>query len=215
MKTLSLITATLFLVLVSCKKDEKTKPDNKGDITSQINAFPNEPLNADELASLITMREEEKLAYDVYITLYNKWGTTIFSNIASSEQLHTNAVATLLSKYNLTDPATAYTIGVFKDSTLQLIYNDLIAKGNTSLLNAFIVGATIEDLDISDLNAWSSKCDNQDIQFAFQNLTKGSRNHMRSFYSQLKSAGGSYSAQYISQTELDAILNNPKETGSW
>lgn len=75
------------------------------------------------------------------------------------------------------------------------------------------MGATIEDLDIYDLNNWSLKADNQDILFVFQNLTKGSRNHMRSFYSQIISSGGSYAAQYISQAELDAIINSPKETG--
>jgi hypothetical protein len=91
----------------------------------------------------------------------------------------------------------------------------LVTQGSTSTLNAFIVGATIENLDIFDLNNWNSKVDNQDIKYIYQNLTKGSRNHMRSFYGQVTGSGGTYSAQYISQTELDAIINSPKETGSW
>jgi hypothetical protein len=77
------------------------------------------------------------------------------------------------------------------------------------------VGATIEDLDIFDLNNWLTKVDNQDIQFVYQNLNKGSRNHMRSFYGQVVNAGGTYTAQFITQAELDAIINSTNETGSW
>ena len=180
-----------------------------------INAFFKETLNADELLSLKTKREEEKLANDVYLTLYNKWGVNIFTNIASSEQAHTNAVLTLLTKYELAVLVGTNAVGVFSDTILQKLYTQLVTQGSTSTLNAFIVGATIENLDIFDLNNWNSKVDNQDIKYIYQNLTKGSRNHMRSFYGQVTGSGGTYSAQYISQTELDAIINSPKETGSW
>jgi hypothetical protein len=213
MKQLILIIVAISSIFVGCKKNDNLKPKKKGDLTSQINAFPKEPLNTDELASLNIMREEDYLAYDVYTTLYNKWGVPVFSNIASSEQSHTNAVSTLLSKYELADPAGNHTLGVFKDTTLQALYIQLVTQGSSSVLNAFIVGATIEDLDIYDLNNWSSKADNQDILFVFQNLTKGSRNHMRAFYSQIISSGGSYASQFLSQAELDAIINSPKETG--
>ena len=91
----------------------------------------------------------------------------------------------------------------------------MVIQGNTSSLEAFKVGATIEDLDIFDLNNWSARIDNQDIKFVYQNLTKGSRNHLRSFYSQITGKGGSYSAQYISKAEFDSIVNSGKETGSW
>jgi len=213
MKNLILIAVILFSITVSCKKNEKTKPCNE-DMTSEINALPKEPLNIDELASLKIMREEEYLAFDVYTTLYNKWGVKIFTNISSSEKSHTNAVSALLRKYDLEDPASNHILGVFKDSTLQTLYTQLVSLGNSSELNAFIVGATIEDLDIFDLNTWRTKADNLDIQFVFQNLTKGSRNHMRAFYGKIISSGGSYSAQYISQAELENIIGSPKETGS-
>ena len=74
------------------------------DVTSQINDFPKETLNADELSSLQLMREEEKLARDVYTVLYEKWKVNVFTNISSSEQKHTDAVLTLINKYGLTDP---------------------------------------------------------------------------------------------------------------
>ena len=211
MKKILFISITIASVFLCCKKNDPTN-SNK-DITSQINDFPIEPLTADEILSLKWMREEEKLAHDVYITLYNKWGVNIFTNIASSEQTHTNAVLTLLNKYQLSDPVGNNAIGVFSDTSLQNLYIQLVSQGSTSLTDGFKVGATIEDLDIYDLNKWSLKVDNQDIKFVFQNLTKGSRNHMRSFYSQIISSGGTYAAQFVTQSELDAIINSPKETG--
>jgi hypothetical protein len=213
MKKIAFISIITILTISGCKKDEAAAPGQN--IASQIKAYPIESLNADETASLLYMREEEKLAHDVYITLHHKWGTNMFSNIAASEQTHSEAVLELIKKYGLVDPVGSQAVGVFSDTTLQKIYNQLIIQGNTSSLEAFKVGATIEDLDIFDLNNWSARIDNQDIKFVYQNLTKGSRNHLRSFYSQITGAGGSYSAQYISQAEFDSIVNSAKETGSW
>jgi hypothetical protein len=213
MKTISIFILGLTFLFVGCKKDDSVSPGQN--IANQINAYPKEPLSLDETASILYMREEEKLAHDVYITLHHKWGTTIFSNIASSEQTHTEAVLELIKKYGLVDPVGSKGVGVFTDTTLQGIYNQLVNQGNTSTLEAFKVGATIEDLDIFDLNNWSTKIDNQDVKFVYQNLTKGSRNHLRSFYSQVLGAGGSYSAKFISQAEFDSIVNSAKETGSW
>jgi len=212
MKNILILILFASTISISCKK-ENVGAGN--DPTAQINAYPKEPLSADETASLLMMREEEKLAHDVYLALGNKWGTNIYSNIASSEQSHTNAVLTLIQKYNLTDPVGSNPAGVFRDSTLQTLYNQLVAKGSLTALDGFKIGATIEDLDIYDLNNWSSKTDNQDIRFVYQILTKGSRNHLRSFYSQINGSGGSYTAQYLTQSELEAIINSPKETGSW
>lgn len=207
----SIIFAVVMAVLFqSCQKDDINTNSN---VASQINTYPKEPISADETKSLILMREEEKLAHDVYITLYNKWKINVFLNIAASEQTHTDAVLSLLNKYALTDPVGSNTVGVFKDNRLQILYNQLVATGNISVLAALKVGATVEDLDIYDLNTAALKVDNQDIKFVYTNLTKGSRNHIRSFYGQIIGSGGTYSAQFITQSELDTIINSPKETG--
>ncbi|MCF8283999.1 MAG: DUF2202 domain-containing protein [Sphingobacteriales bacterium] len=209
---LMLIAIVFVVVFSGCKKDNSV---SKTDIYSQINAYPYEAVSNDEIISLKIMREEEKLAHDVYVGLFNKWNVNAFSNISSSEQIHTTAISTLLKKYNITDPVGTNGVGVFTDTTLQNLYTNLITEGNKSALAALIVGATIEDLDIYDLKNWDAKIDNQDIKFVYQNLNKGSRNHMRSFYNEIIGAGGSYTAQFISQDELNAIVNTPKETGSW
>ncbi len=213
MKKIVIISIALAIAFLSCQKENMNSLVK--DINSKINGYPKESLNNEETLSLKWMREEEKLAHDVYITLYNKWKVNIFTNIANSEQKHTNSVLTLLNKYEIPDPVGNNAVGVFSDSLMQNLYIQLVAKGSLSLMDGYKVGATIEDLDIFDLNNWSTNVDNQDINYVYQNLTKGSRNHMRSFYSQLISSGETYKAQYISQADLDAIINSPKETGSW
>jgi hypothetical protein len=52
-----------------------------------------------------------------------------------------------------------------------------------------------------------------DIKTLYQNLMKGSRNHLRSFARQLHSFGLSYTAQYLSQEEVDAIIFSSMERG--
>lgn len=215
-----LIAAALVVSLASCSKDDT--PANNGNdngninianLQAQITSLPKEPLNSTELSSLSFMREEEKLARDVYITLYNKWGVNIFTNISSSEQTHMESVLLLLNKYSIADPVGTNLVGVFNNTILQGLYNQLVAQGNTSVLEAYKVGATIEDLDIFDLKNALINIDNQDIRLVYDNLTKGSRNHMRSFYKNILSVGGAYTPQYITQAEFDAIINSAMETG--
>lgn len=63
--------------------------------------LPIEELTQDEINGLLIMREEEKLAHDVYITLYNKWKLNVFQNISKSELTHTEAVKYLIERYKL------------------------------------------------------------------------------------------------------------------
>lgn len=218
---LGLILTVIIFTLGSCKKDKNTVGNVKNtenintvNAQSQVNILPKESLSVDELNSLAFLREEEKLAMDVYITLYNKWGVKIFDNISKSENTHMSLVLSLLTKYDLPDPVGSNTVGIFKNTNLQALYNQLVLEGNKSPLNAYIVGATIEDLDLFDLKTALLKIDNQDIRYVFDMLAKGSRNHMRSFYKNIINAGGSYSPQYITRDEFSAIINSEMETGN-
>jgi hypothetical protein len=159
------------------------------------------------------MREEEKLARDVYTVLEEKWGMKIFSNIASSEQTHTNAVKTLLDRYGLEDPVKNDSIGAFTSDKISLLYKQLTERGEKSLLDALIVGATIEDLDINDLNKLISETNNLDIVNVYENLNRGSRNHMRAFTKQINRNGDNYTPQYITKSEYDNIIGSGQEKG--
>lgn len=182
-------------------------------LSTQLDTIPASTLSTTEADALVFMREEEKLARDVYQLLYAQWGQKVFNNIAASEQQHMDAVALLLTRYSLPDPAAGAATGVFKDPAMQQMFNTLMAQGQTSLIAALTVGATIEDLDIQDLQVRIAATDNADIALVFGELVRGSRNHMRAFISQLSKQGASYTPQYITQAEFDAIINSPKETG--
>jgi hypothetical protein len=170
---------------------------------------PVDELRPEEAAGLIFMREEEKLAHDVYVTLGTMWQLPIFSNIAQSEQRHTAAVRTVLTAYHLADPAVGNAVGVFTDPTLQALYTQLVAQGSQSLAAALTVGATIEDLDIVDLQSRLEQSDHVALQRLYETLLQGSSNHLRAFTSLLLQQGGdAYTPQYLDQESYDAIINN-------
>ncbi len=190
------------------------RAEGKSTATAQTTECRNkEPLTAKEKETLLLMREEEKLARDVYTFLYTKWNLQIFVNIGESEQRHMDAMLQLLTKYDLPDPVGSNSAGKFSNTRLQELYNQLTVQGSTSLAAALKVGATIEDLDIFDLEKALTEINSQDIRTVYENLNRGSRNHLRAFYSNLVSRGETYVPQYISQTEFDAIVSSSKESG--
>jgi hypothetical protein len=157
------------------------------------------------------LREEEKLARDVYITLGEHWDLPIFMNIASSEQVHTDRVKTLLDAYGIPDPVADDRVGVFDDSRLASLYEELVTQGKTSLTDALVVGATVEDLDIKDIADMMERTEEADVLTVYAALMCGSRNHMRAFVAQLESRGVEYEAQYITQAELTEIITTSRE----
>ncbi|MEA2114916.1 MAG: DUF2202 domain-containing protein [Thermodesulfobacteriota bacterium] len=166
---------------------------------------------------LIQLREEEKLARDVYLYLYTEWDQWIFSNIAQSEQQHMDAVKGLLDKYQIDDPVDPDIQGQFADEDLQDLYDDLIAVGSVSREDALYVGATIEDLDIFDIYEMIDHATGfEDVTIVYENLSKGSRNHLRSFVGQLVLFDEDYVyyAQYLEQYQVNEIIADPMETGS-
>lgn len=170
-------------------------------------------LSTEEASSLAFMREEEKLARDVYAAMFSLWGGNVFQNIGASEQVHMDAVKLLLTRYALPDPAATTLPGQFGNTMLQGLYDALVANGQVSLVAALQVGAEIEDLDIRDLRAIKATVDNADLLLVYENLEKGSRNHLRAFHDNLLRQGASYTPKYITQAEYDAIVNSPKENG--
>ena len=165
-------------------------------------------LSTEDAEEVLWVREEEKLARDVYLTLYEQWGLTTFRNIAESEQTHMDAVKEqLIIPYGLEDPVTTDTVGVFTDPELQAIYDQLIEKGSASIEDAVEIGMLIEDMDIFDLQEAMEKTDNEDIIRVFSSLENGSENHMRAFYRQVEKYGISYSPEYISEEEMNTILS--------
>ncbi len=181
---------------------------------SEVVSSTVEDLTAIEIDNLTFMREEEKLARDVYLTMFEAWGLSVFSNIAASEQSHTDAVAAMLEKYKLTDPVVDDRIGIFVNPELANLYETLLTRGYQSSLEALFVGALIEEVDMVDLKRAIEETDNDDIKDLYENLLSGSRNHLRAFVGLIEDQGIVYEAQFLTQEEVDAIVDSPTERGS-
>jgi hypothetical protein len=169
----------------------------------------NNLLLEEDKEALLFMLEEEKLARDTYDFLNNKWDINQFANIKKSEQSHMNAIINLLDQYNI-----AYTIlpyGEFEDEALQNYFNQFVESGQISQSNALQIGATIEDLDIVDLQEYIDNSTNASIISVFESLKCGSRNHLRSFVSAIENNGDTYTIQFLTQEEYNSIISSSNE----
>ena len=223
------ITGLLFtsLLLIQCQKDDDNNDTsvlivdgqgnsrfNHGNLSGTLNGLPLESLSNEEKTSLAFMREEEKLAHDVYVSMYDQWNIPIFNNIAQSEQTHTDAVLALIDRYGLVDPVGANGLGVFIDTALTNLYEVLVPQGEVSTIEALKVGALIEEIDILDLvNQLDTVVDNQDIRFVYENLLKGSRNHLRAFVKNLENRNFIYTPSHLSAELYQSIIEGQMEHG--
>ncbi len=201
-KIFAVLVFAVLLTAFGCKDEEKPVPTST--------SIPADSLTALEKSDLLFLREEEKLARDVYIYAYTKYAHHMFDNISKSEQQHMDEVLKLLNKYGLPDPALPDT-GKFSNQELQKLYDQLITLVDSSQTHAFRAGATIEDVDIRDIKLFKNNTTKSDLLAVYDFLECGSRNHMRAFTKQLSNAGATYTPQFISQTEYDTIINSPKE----
>lgn len=186
-----------------------------------------------ERSHLIFMREEEKLARDIYLSFASKYPSQkVFSNIATkSEQAHTNTMRDKLIQFKIPDPNPNTnnlpgSIGVFTGaewgSYFSKKYTDLITLGAESELAALYVGALIEELDMNDIvvcpkvminSGYPSPCglqytDERALKKSYGSLIQGSESHLRAFVGQIEAIEGygNYKAQYLTQEEVDTIL---------
>ncbi len=185
-----------------------------GNANNAANCIVCAELSAQEAATLTFMREEEKLARDIYDLMYATWNAPLFTMIADAEQRHMDSVKSKLDAYGLADPAANDVPALFSDAALQQLYDDLSARGLVSYVEALWVGALIEEVDIEDNQNALEATDKPDLQTLYANLLKGSRNHLRAFAAELERLGVVYQAQYLDQQTVDAILQSPMERGS-
>ena len=186
-KILGLVLFTFLLIGCNANTDV-VSPDSEIDLLkagqSDIILFDggNYSVTQDEIDGLIHMRIEEKLARDVYIVMGTTWNSKVFLNIKVSEQAHMNAVKRMLDKYSIPDPLTTDEVGVFPDPAFQALFDQYIAQGNQSLYEALLVGVTIEELEIADLeNQLTNVVTNPGIINLYTNLKNASVSHLAAF----------------------------------
>ncbi|WP_340111530.1 DUF2202 domain-containing protein [Maribellus mangrovi] len=180
-------------------------------IFSVYTTFAN-TLSEKEKAGLQLMREEEKLAHDVYTVLYEKWQLRPFSNISQSETRHFEAVGVLLETYNLEDPAFEKP-GKFKNQELAALYDSLVAIGSETLVAALEVGAFIEEVDIKDLQELLDAKPESQIATVYENLLWGSKNHLRAFTRNLSMRDQEYTPKVLSAATYSEIVGAKQQPG--
>ncbi len=175
----------------------------------------NSILNQQEKDAILYIREEEKLARDVYNLLYDKWGINPFDNIRQSEQVHMDRMKTLITTYQLEDPVMKNLDkqGIFTNVLLQQYYNELSTTGVRSLIDALKAGAKIEELDIADLEERIKQTQRQDIISSYNFLKMASENHLRAFVRRLKMQGIIYEPVILSETEFEKIIASEEARG--
>jgi hypothetical protein len=169
-------------------------------------------ISENEKAGLLLMREEEKMARDVYQALNEKWNQVPFTHISESESYHMAQVKQLLDKFKLSDPVTrnADARGVFDNMSLKKLHDELVSSGNISLEAAFRAGAKVEEVDIRDLKNELAKATDPDIKSTYSYLIRASEHHLQAFTRNLSRLGITYTPEVLSREEFDAIINGSK-----
>jgi len=180
-----------------------------------LDALSDGDLTDPEIQGILFMREEEKLARDVYLALAERWGMNIFSNIAGSENTHMNSVLTLIEMSDLEDPVGDAGEGVFENQELQTLYDDLVGRGDLSVEEALLVGGAIEEIDILDLQNYLAETENGALTEVYKNLLNGSINHLRAFVRTYeRQTGESYQPQFMSQEAYDELMTSTAVRGN-
>lgn len=189
-------------------------------------------LDYNEQTHLAFMREEEKLARDVYMKLGAMYPDhPIFGKIDDSEQRHTDAVRAMIEKYGLEDPSTNDNVGVYTGDDYGWYftekYHQLIERASISELDALYVGAFIEELDMMDIRQCPqvivetdngindvADCgqvytDNADVVNLYASLLDGSDSHLEAYVMNIEQyiGEGNYQAQVLPQEQVDELLD--------
>ena len=183
--------------------------------TETLAAQTNGEVPSADIEGLLFMREEEKLARDVYLQLADLWNMNIFSNISHSEQTHMDSLLSLINLFEVEDPVGDASVGEFANQDLQALYNDLVSQGNVSVEEAILVGGAIEEIDIMDLQEYLAETTEGAIIEVYQNLLRVSINHLASFSRTYeRQTGETYQPQYLSQEDYQNLISRSASAGN-
>lgn len=178
-KNFSIIIFGFLMVTLTGCSDPIFMDESENATESKSSLIKEVALSDAEIEGILFMREEEKLAHDVYVQLYNKFGHEIFQNISLSEQTHMDAMLNLIDFYGLEDSASDE-LGVFNNAELKQLYADLMASA-TDYASALDAGVLIEETDITDINELIGQTTVNNLLLVYQHLVDGSERHLDAF----------------------------------
>lgn len=193
------------LLVIENVEDELLSSLEMGTVQEHLTMVEAEGFNSMELAGLYYMEEEEKLAHDLYVALGELWNIKSFENISKAEATHTNSTVAVLEAYNYPSKQSSE-LGVFNNIELQALYDTLLTDGSVSSLDALMVGAMVEEVDIIDLDKYIGQTKNTDLITLYTNLKRGSENHLRAFVKNYQRSGNVYYPQFLNLEYYNAVI---------
>ncbi|PKG31259.1 DUF2202 domain-containing protein [Methanoregula sp.] len=139
------------------------------------------PLSETEISDILFMREEEQLAYDLYIRWAGMYPMPIFGNIAESETMHIYEVQLLMDRYGLPSDRIGNASAGYYNPVIRSLYYSFLQEGAVSQTGALEAGLAVEIRDIADLDNAIANTTRPDILQVRNNLRQGSENHKSAF----------------------------------
>jgi hypothetical protein len=164
-------------------------------------------LSASERQTLLHLSEQEKLARDLYESLSETWRLDVFHTTSGSEDIHADALRTLLGRYKLFDPSQGLGRGEFSRVDLAERYGDLIARGRFSPVEALKAAASVEELEIEDMSRRLLDVQVPEIQSVLETVVSSDKHHLRSLVVALRKLGHAYQPTRLPRDQYDLILD--------
>lgn len=183
-------------------------------LLADLTSLPAGDLTEAQAARIAFVREEEKLARDLYRQFAATWRIQAFSKVAEAEQRHFDLMGWLISRYSLDDPAFGQVPGRFTNSSLQALYDELLAIGQESATSAWTVGGIVEETDLVDVEGLEALAPADDLATVAENLARGSRNHLRGFVQALAAQGATDEPALFDAETYAAIVDAAIERGA-
>ena len=182
----------LILLIVACSEDE------------------NSGLSMEETESLKFTAEQEKLSVELYLYAFSAYNLPIFQEIANKKTRHLTEVRAVMEDLDVEDPTEGIGVGVFNNTEIQTLYNQMRSRIEEGQNNAFIAALTVEESIIHFSGISLSETSNNTLIELYEAIICGSKNHFRTFYSELTTSK-SYVSQYFTQEEFSDIVNSGQE----
>lgn len=196
----------------------RTTPEGATALTwaafDEIDRLPYRPPGSGASLGLRFVAGQEKLAADLFLALYHRWGEPVFLDLYEAETTHHEAVLWLLGKYGLADPDQGLGPGAFSDPDLQWTYDDGLAYGMESFTQALILGAELAESSIDELEyQLTTRQSARDAVFLYDALLLASHNHLRLFVWWLRRMGVVYAPVWLPYGRYRDIVDRPLERG--
>ncbi len=163
-------------------------------------------LTGGEEGFLLHMREEEKLARDLYLDFSEYWKLPLFAKTARAEQRHMLTTGLMIELFGLEDPITDDGRGLFSDPAWSTLYAELSARGGLSIEEALGAAGWVEEADIVDLTEALEQSSDPALIRTFDHLLRGSVSHLRAVVKALAKRGVGYEAQLLDPDRLEGLL---------